>query len=155
VKYLDWARRGFITLTPGNETDYGAIREQIAADRKRFKILSIGADPWNLADLRQQADPLGDVIYEFGQTVKNYTGPCKKLEVMVLDGKIRHGGHPVLRWAVSNVRVKVDANGNIFPNKEKSKDKIDPACALLMALGRGMEHQETKSAYADRGVWTV
>jgi phage terminase large subunit-like protein len=156
VKYLDWAHQGFITLTPGNETDYGAIREQIAADRKRFKLLGVGADPWNLADLRQQADPLGDVICEFQQTVRNYSGPCKKLEVMVLDEKVRHSGHPVLRWAISNVRVRIDANGNVFPNKEKSKDKIDPATGLLMALGIGMEHEEKKSVYtATRGVIAV
>ena len=157
VKYLDWARQGFVTLTPGNETDFIAIREQVEADRKRFKImpLGIGADPWNLTHLRQELDPLAAIITPFQQIVKYYSGPCKKLEVMVLDGKIRHGGHPVLRWAVSNVRVKIDANGNVFPNKEKSKDKIDPATALLMALGRAMEHQERASAYADHGAFAV
>ena len=39
----------------------------------------------------------------------------------------------LLAWSLNNVRVKVDANNNIYPNKEKAIDKIDPVLAVLNA----------------------
>ena len=36
--------------------------------------------------------------------------PCKKLEELVLGGKIAHGGHPVLRWMAGNVSIEKDAS---------------------------------------------
>ena len=35
---------------------------------------------------------------------------------------------------MSNVNVKVDHNGNIFPSKEKAKNKIDVFASMLDAF---------------------
>lgn len=53
-----------------------------------------------------------------------------------MEGKIRHGRHPVLDWNMSNVIVDQDAAGNIKPNKKKSTEKIDGVVALIMGLAR-------------------
>ena len=37
---------------------------------------------------------------------------------------------PVATWNHANVRVKIDANNNVFPNKEKAKEKINKLEAL-------------------------
>jgi phage terminase large subunit-like protein len=55
---------------------------------------------------------------------------------LTLDGKIAHGGHPVLRWMMDNIFVRTDPAGNIKPDKEKSSEKIDGAVALIMGLDR-------------------
>jgi len=62
--------------------------------------------------------------------------PSKELMRLTLDGKIAHGGHPVLRWMMDNIFVRTDPAGNIKPDKEKSSEKIDGAVALIMALDR-------------------
>ena len=39
----------------------------------------------------------------------------------------------LLLWSLSNLRVKVDANGNVYPNKAKAVDKFDPVLATIQA----------------------
>ena len=72
----------------------------------------------------------------------------KWCRALIDDGRLRHNGDPVLRWGISNVVCKEDANSNIYPRKETADKKIDPAVALIMALGRtlGMD-----KASRDRG----
>jgi phage terminase large subunit-like protein len=72
------------------------------------------------------------------QTMAGLTGACKELERLILSGKIRHDGHPVLRWCVGNVVADTDGNGNIKPSKKKSHERIDGVSALVTALTRAM-----------------
>jgi phage terminase large subunit-like protein len=52
----------------------------------------------------------------------------------VLQGKLRHGGHPILRWCAANVTVEQDSNENLKPSKKKSHERIDGISALVNAL---------------------
>ena len=36
-------------------------------------------------------------------------------------------------WSLNNVNVKGDGAGQVYPNKQKSADKIDPVWAFIMA----------------------
>jgi phage terminase large subunit-like protein len=45
---------------------------------------------------------------------------------------------------MSNVTAKVDRKDNVFPNKERPENKIDPFVALCMAMGRVMVDQPSK-----------
>ena len=74
---------------------------------------------------------------------------------LIVDGKLRHGGDPLLRWCASNAAAKIDPAGNIKLDKERSAHRIDPIQALAMAvdgwLRRGGEPR--KSAYAGAASW--
>jgi phage terminase large subunit-like protein len=70
------------------------------------------------------------------------TAPTKELERLVLERRLRHGGHPVLRWMASNVAVKQDPAGNLKIDKAKSTERVDGMVALAMAVGRAMVAQE-------------
>jgi phage terminase large subunit-like protein len=59
----------------------------------------------------------------------------KAFEERVLNHRLVHGGNPLLTWAVSNVALERDAAGNIKPSKERSRERIDPAVAAVMAVG--------------------
>ena len=41
----------------------------------------------------------------------------------------------MLNWCASNVTPRRDENMNMAPDKKRSADKIDDACALFMAVG--------------------
>ena len=72
---------------------------------------------------------------------------------LVLEERIAHGGHPVLRWMMDNIFIRTDPAGNIKPDKEKSSEKIDGAVATIMALDRAIRHQGSgASVYDDRGI---
>ena len=57
------------------------------------------------------------------------------LEAAVLDRRIHHGGHPILRWQVSNVAITMDAAGNRKADKKRAIGHIDGVISLLMAVG--------------------
>ena len=73
---------------------------------------------------------------------------------LTLEGKLAHGGHPVLRWCMDNAVVQTDAAGNIKLSKAKATEKIDLAVALVMALDRAIRNENSKaeSVYEHRGV---
>ena len=80
--------------------------------------------------------------------------PTKELMKLVLEQKIAHGGHPVLRWMMDNIFVRTDPAGNIKPDKAKSTEKIDGAVATIMALDRAIRcgNVSKASVYDDRGL---
>ena len=76
---------------------------------------------------------------------------------LVLEQRIAHGGHPVLRWMMDNIFIRTDPAGNIKPDKEKSTEKIDGAVAAIMALDRAIRcgNDTSASVYDDRGIFFV
>ena len=74
---------------------------------------------------------------------------------LALEGKLAHGGHPVLVWMVDNIHVRTDPAGNIKPDKQKSTDKIDGIVATIMTLNRAIRcgnTPEASSVYDSRGL---
>jgi phage terminase large subunit-like protein len=136
VPYDIWAKQGVIKTTPGNAIDHDTIRRDINELREKFNIREIAADRWNANQIITQLGGDGFEIAEFGQGYASMSSPAKALEALVLERKLRHGGHPVLRWNAANVAIEQDAAGNIKPSKAKSTERIDGIVALTMAIGR-------------------
>lgn len=142
IPYDQWARDGLIFTTEGNVTDYDVIRDFIKRDlTRRYRIREIAFDRWNAQQLITQLREDGANCEATGQGFASMSAPSKELEALILARKIRHGGHPVLRWMASNVAILQDAAGNIKPDRAKSTEKIDGIVASVMALGRAMVAQ--------------
>lgn len=154
VPYDVWAKQGFVKTTPGNAIDYDTIRRDINELGKAYNIREIAADRWNANQIITQLAGDGFEIAEFGQGYASMSSPAKALEALVLEKKLRHGGHPVLRWNAANVAIEQDAAGNIKPSKKHSTERIDGVVALVMALGRALVG-EGPSVYESRGLLTV
>ena len=99
--------------------------------------------------MQLQGDGLEVVTH--GQGFRDMTAPCKEWEKLVMSRRLRHGGHPVLRWMASNVAVEIDAAGNLRSSKKKSTERIDGIVAGVMALGRALLTSERRSVYETRG----
>jgi phage terminase large subunit-like protein len=155
AQYREWARAGHITLTPGNVVDYDVIRRTINELGKRYRIREIAIDRWNATQLSTQLMGDGFKVTGFGQGYASMSGPTKELEALLLSGRIRHAGHPVLRWNAGNVAVEMDAAGNLKPTKEKSPEKIDGIVALIMAIALLSAQVRHNSVYDGRGVLVV
>jgi len=154
VPYSLWARQGHINLTPGNVIDYGYIRQALKELREVYDIREIAYDRWGATKLVQDLTDDGFTMVPFGQGFASMSAPTKELMTLVLSNKIRHGGHPVLRWNADNLVVQQDPAGNLKPDKAKATQRIDGIVALVMALDRAVRHQNEfkKSVYEDRGV---
>ena len=150
VRYDIWRDQGFITATPGNVIDYTFIERDILQATKDYQLMQIGFDPWNATNtatrLQQELNPTSDengiLMVEMRQGARTFNEPSKDLLVQVMQGKIRHGNNPVLRWCADNLVMRSDANGNVAPDKEKATEKIDGMVALIMAYGRAMVNKD-------------
>ena len=74
-------------------------------------------------------------LEEFGQGFVSMSPAVQLLEAAVLDKKIHHGGHPILRWQVSNVAIEMDSSANRKPSKKRAIGHIDGVVALMMTMG--------------------
>ncbi len=137
VEYLTWARQGLIELTDGNSIDYRYIRSRINELGRLHGIQEIAYDPWNASHLATElGEEDGFNMVEYRQGYVTMNEPTKLLLRLLADGRLRHGGNPVLRWMAANLAGRSDPAGNLKPDKEKSADKIDGMVSLIMALGR-------------------
>ena len=155
VHYQKWVDEGYIEATPGNVIDYDFIFEQIERDAEMFDIDQVAFDRWGAARVVQTLQNKGMTMVQFGQGFASMSPPMKDLERVVLKGQLRHGNNPVLTWMADNLVARVDPAGNIKPDKEKSREKIDGIVALIMALDLALRHPEKKSIYEKRGVRSV
>jgi phage terminase large subunit-like protein len=134
VPYDMWHRQGFLRTTPGNVTDYDLVRADINELAKKYNIRQVAIDRWNATQLSNQLQGDGLNVIGFGQGYGSMSAPAKRLEGLVVGGKVLHHS-PVLDWQASNVAVQSDHAGNIKPSKAKSTERIDGIVSLTMALG--------------------
>ena len=141
-QYSGWARQGFLTVTPGNVTDFDQIEAELVAEASRFQVVEVPFDPFQATQLSAHMLAEGLPMVEMRPTVLNFSEPMKQLEALVLQRRLVHNGDPILAWMISNVVCHRDAKDNIYPRKEREENKIDGVVALIMALGRIMTSTE-------------
>ena len=149
VPYDLWRDQGWLIATEGNVVDYDAVRDKINELGEIMQIVEIPIDRWNSTGLQTQLGGDGFTVVPFGQGFASMSSPTKELERMLLDKKLRHGGHPVLRWMATNVAVVQDPAGNMKPAKNKSTERIDGIVALIMAIGRAIAGEPGPSVMPD------
>ena len=154
VPYDLWEKKGYLQTTEGNVVHYGYIEKFIEKLGERFNIREIAFDRWGAVQMVQNLEGMGFTVVPFGQGFKDMSPPTKELMKLVLEKRIAHGGHPVLRWNMDNIFIRTDPAGNIKADKEKSTEKIDGAVATIMALDRAIRcgNDAGESVYDTRGL---
>lgn len=154
VPYDVWKKQGFLETTEGNVIHYGYIEKFIERLGEKYNIKEIAFDRWGAVQMVQNLEGMGFTVVPFGQGFKDMSPPTKELMKLVLEKKIAHGNHPVLRWMMDNIFIRTDPAGNIKADKEKSTEKIDGVIATIMALDRAIRcgNISTESVYDSRGL---
>lgn len=154
VPYDLWERQGYLMTTEGNVVHYGFIEKYIERLGERFNIREIAFDRWGAVQMVQNLEGMGFTVVPFGQGFKDMSPPTKELMKLVLEKRIAHNGHPVLRWMMDNIYIRTDPAGNIKADKEKSTEKIDGAVATIMGLDRAIRcgNDTQESVYDNRGI---
>lgn len=147
--YSLWAEDGHLIATPGEVTDQDQVEAKIRELCERFAVQEIAMDRWGATAMMARLLDDGLPVMAHGQGFVSMSAPMKAFERAVLSKKLRHGGHPVLRWCVSNVVVDQDPAGNLKPTKSKSREKIDAAVAAIMAIGRAELNEGAGCIYND------
>lgn len=149
VPYMQWQAEGFLTATPGNVVDYGAVEWKVRELCERFTPREIVFDRWEASGIMRALNEDGLPIFGHGQGFRDMAGSINELERAIIDRKLQHGGHPILRWNIENVAITSDDAGNRKFTKAKAKELIDGAVALAMAIGRAHADEDPGSIYND------
>jgi len=160
--FEEWIRRGHLIAVPGPTIRSGWIAAEIARLAVEFKIRAIAYDRWRVDDLRLDLDDAGCKVplEPRGQGFKDASPDLGVLVELALTGRLRHGGHPVLRAAMSEAVTVSDQAGNLKVDKERGNRRgvvrVDPAVALAMAVGAASRTPPPKpSVYESRGLLTL
>jgi phage terminase large subunit-like protein len=128
-----WALEGKLTLTPGREVDYEAVRATLLALREEFDVRAVGYDAWGSKYLAEQlqADGVPLLLYRMG--IATFGPGCNLFQNLWAGSRLVVGDDPVLRRACAEAHAKRDQNGNIRPVKSRANCTIDPLVASIIA----------------------
>ncbi len=149
-RYREFHTAGFLSVTPGEATDFEFIEEEIIRLSAQINLQDICGDDWQAAYLMNNLSKRKLPVINFNQTVKNMSEPMKQIEAEVRSKTIWHDNNLVMNWMMSNVSARIDAKENIYPRKENDNDplcKIDGVVAMIMARGRAMQAEPVKKTY--------
>lgn len=133
--WASWIRSGLLRVTPGDTTDTGAIYARLTELNNLYAIQSMAMDGNNAREFGSRITAEHGIdAYFFGQTHSKYNEPTRELLAALREGRLVHGGHPLLAWSADKVVGSSDSREYLKPEKKRSRDKIDPICALIMAL---------------------
>lgn len=151
VPYDRWHDAGFLDTTPGPTIDYEWVAHRIAELVRRHDVRCIMFDRWNMKHLRpwlekagmtpDQLDGDNAIMRPMGQGFASMSPALRDLEAELLNGRLRHGGHPVLNMCAQNAVVTMDPAGNRKLVKGKSRGRIDGMVALTMAMSAAVEER--------------
>lgn len=134
--YRDWKAKNFLFTTPGNAISVPDIKQFMEATHFKLNIHKTYYDPALFAGemMSSLSATFPEKFVPFGQGIMNMSAPTKLLEGVILKGKLRHGGHPVLRWNCRNSVLRIDSNENIKIMKDNPKQRVDGMVALVNAF---------------------
>jgi phage terminase large subunit-like protein len=137
VPYDIWRNEGFLRTTPGATVDYKAVLQDMATICDGLDIAAIGFDRWRIDIFKRDMEELGlsFPLIEHGQGYKDMAPALDALDEVLLNGRLRHGMHPVLTMCAGNATVEKDSFGNRKLTKTKASGRIDGMVALAMAMG--------------------
>lgn len=136
-----WAADGWIDIVPGDVIDDPTIMAGITGYADKFEVRAIAKDPWGSKQIGIDLLDAGFNVYDHLQTMAAMNNPTDKFVGLVKDGRVHHGGHPVLRWMVSNAVGRTDVDGRIKPDKRRSVGKIDGVVAAIMGLSVALDEE--------------
>jgi phage terminase large subunit-like protein len=143
VPYLDWAKNGYVTLTPGDVCDNRYVERWIYECEREYgwKAIEIDYDGHNATDLAirlREHYGRDDIVVEIPQTCASLNQATKRFRELVLQGKIVAEYSPLFEWCLSNAIEVQNSNGDIKLSKKHKDDtgRIDPVSAMINALSR-------------------
>jgi len=137
--YVEWSRRGLVTICPGTEVDPDAVIAWFVGLLKNYGVrpMKIGFDNWHSASVKKGiSDVFGaDVLERVGMDFMSLNGAMSSLESDLTLKKLNYGDNEITRWNLRNVALKLNNIGLKMPVKKygSPKNRIDGAVALIIS----------------------
>jgi phage terminase large subunit-like protein len=156
VPYDIWHNEGYLQAAPGRSVDYEFVAFWLRDAFDRMDVRKIAFDRWGMKHLTPWLQKAGfseheieTHFVEFGQGFASMSPALRVVEAELLNGRVRHGGHPVLQMCAANARVVMDPSGNRKLTKAKATGRIDGMIALSMAFGVAPLDEAVETSFWD------
>lgn len=133
--YKEWKRKGYLTVTPGNVTDYDYVLKDLLEISKKIPIQKIAYDAYNATQFAINATEQNLPLEPFSQALWNFNKCTKDFERLIKCHNVVLDNNEITRYCFANVSLKFDHNDNCKPVKQEAMQKIDGVIAILQALG--------------------
>ena len=133
--YKNWIKRKEAILTEGNVVDYNQILKDQVEFMEHNPYSLFTYDAWNATQWAINATSEGLPLEPFAQNLGNFNKPTKYLEILIRSKRCVIDSNTAVLWCFNNVRLKIDYNDNVKPDKNTGEQKIDPCISMCMALG--------------------
>ena len=139
TNYAAWQREGFVEFCPGDTIDYDQVEAKVVELADLYDVRMVHIDRFNAGSVPTHLHHRHGIPCRLmGQGTFSMTAPIKFAEVMIAQGKLHHGGNPVLDWMAGNVVARLEGSDLIKFDKERSAEKIDGMVAMVMGLAGAM-----------------
>jgi len=138
--YREWARRGLVTICPGDEVDPLIVVKWFYGLYENYKMrpYKVGFDNWHATGFKNSfVDHFGDGILErINMDFNSLSNPMRLLESALKNKTMNYNNHEIDRWNLRNVSIRMDNIGRIMPVKKmgQSKNRIDGALGFMIAF---------------------
>ncbi len=159
VPYDVWSKQGHLLTAPGKSVDYEYVAQFLRGQFDQYNIRTIAFDRWNMRHLRPWllkagfSEPFFELHFkEFGQGTQSMSPALRVLEGEILNSRIAHGDHPVLKMCAANAVVEGKDSSNRKLSKDRSAGRIDGMVALAMAFGAAPMEEPDVGAMLSRAI---
>jgi phage terminase large subunit-like protein len=144
VPYLAWKEAGHLLTTHGAAIDQMAVIRKCMALSAQYNVKAIGYDRAFIKPMLAMMEREGYSLplQEFGQGFVSMGPAVNEFERRLISGKLRHDGHPILRWNAASAVIVTDDAGMRKPSKSRARNRIDGIYAALDAVGVSMKKPE-------------
>jgi len=156
VPYIEWAKRGYCTLTPGDVTDNSYVDNWICEGERdhQWFVREADYDGHNATDLAIrmcEERNSEDFCVEVAQTCAGQNLAVKTFRELLLRGKVIIEENPMVIWCFANAIEITNNYGDIKLSKKHKDDteRIDPVAAMMNALARVLVKRQAGSNIND------
>jgi phage terminase large subunit-like protein len=109
------------------------LTESLIEELEAFEIDTVAYDPYNGQQLGEKLSKGGATAARMAQNPANFNEAIRDFIQLMRDGRLVFQESKLLRWCANNAMISKDRQDRWMFDKAKSKDKIDPIVAAVMA----------------------
>jgi len=136
ARLQQFAEDGDLTLVERIGQDVEQVVEIVEQCEAKGVLDKIGVDPAGISAIVEALEEVGIPIERIVGISQGWklTGAIKTTERHVAEGKLRHGGQPLMTWCTGNAKVEPRGNAVVVTKQASGTAKIDPLCATFNAV---------------------
>lgn len=109
------------------------LSEALVEELQLHEIGTVAYDPYNGQQLSEKLSKAGVTAARMAQNQANFNEAIRDFIQLMKDGRLVFENSKLLRWCANNAIICKDRQDRWMFDKAKSKDKIDPIVAAVMA----------------------